>query len=126
MSDSRRSFPAEPGPADPDAVRADIDRTRAGLADTVDQLSKKLDVRAQTSHKANAAKDRASQTAARVKASAPPAVRQALDRTGEKVAPIAHRVSDQTAPHRAKLVTGVFAALGALALVRRRRTRAQS
>jgi hypothetical protein len=44
---------------DPDAIRADIERTRNELASTVDALQAKLDVKAQAKARAARAKDRA-------------------------------------------------------------------
>jgi hypothetical protein len=113
-----------PTKADPDAVRADIERTRAELADTVDQLSEKLNVKAQASEKVSATKDRASETASRAKASSPKPVRQALDKAGERVAPIARQVSEQAAPHRGKIMAGVVA-IGVALVARRRRARSK-
>lgn len=116
----------EPDAGDPDAVRADIDRTRAELADTVDQLADKLNVRAQASQKAGAARDRISETAARAKASAPPQVQHVLDRAAEKVAPVAHQVSSRAVPHRGKIIAGMLAAIIVLRVMRRRRGRGES
>ena len=45
--------------SDPDAIREDIERTRAELAGTVDALQAKLDVKAQAKARAARAKDRA-------------------------------------------------------------------
>lgn len=126
MSDSNPTSPTEPASADPDAVRADIERTRAELADTVDQLAEKLDVKSQASAKVGAAREAVSATAAKAKASTPPAVQQGLDRAGEKVAPIAHQVSEKAAPHRAKIIAGVLAIFAVLVVVRRRRGRDES
>jgi ElaB/YqjD/DUF883 family membrane-anchored ribosome-binding protein len=44
--------PSEPNASDPDALRRDIDQTREHLADTVDALHHKLDVKAQAKGKA--------------------------------------------------------------------------
>ncbi len=44
--------PSQPDPSDPDALRHDIDQTRERLADTVDALHHKLDVKAQAKSKA--------------------------------------------------------------------------
>jgi hypothetical protein len=44
---------------DPDAIRDDIERTRAELAGTVDALQAKLDVKAQAKARVARAKDRA-------------------------------------------------------------------
>ncbi len=50
---------ASNGASDPDAIRADIERTREELAETVDQLHAKLDVKAQAKASVARAKDRA-------------------------------------------------------------------
>lgn len=126
MAASNSTAPTEPDPGDPDAVRADIDRTRAELADTVDQLADKLDVKSQASAKVGAAKNSVSATAAKAKAGMPPSVQQGLDRAGEKVAPMAHQVSEKAAPHRAKIIAGVLAAFAVLIVVRHHRGRGGS
>ena len=46
-------------PNDPEAIRADIERTREELAETVDALHAKLDVRTRAKDKVIAAKDSA-------------------------------------------------------------------
>ena len=121
MSQRNPTKRAEPSPADPDAVRADIDRTRAELAHTVDQLAEKVNVKAQTSQKMNAAMGRISQTAAQAKASAPPQVQHVLDQASEKVGPMAHQMSHRAARHRGRILSGMLVALVALILLRRRR-----
>ncbi|MDQ1537676.1 MAG: hypothetical protein QOE58_2069 [Actinomycetota bacterium] len=123
MSNTKSTAPSE---ADPDAVRADLERTRSELADTVDQLSEKLNVKAQVSEKVSTAKGRATETAARAKASAPPPVRQALDKAGQRVSPIAHQVSEQAAPHRKQMLAGLVATCVALLVARRRRARSKT
>jgi hypothetical protein len=45
--------------SDPDAIRADIERTRENLAETVDALHAKLDVKSQATAKVAHFKDRA-------------------------------------------------------------------
>lgn len=50
---------ASNGASDPDAIRADIERTREELAQTVDQLHAKLDVKGQAKATVARAKDRA-------------------------------------------------------------------
>jgi hypothetical protein len=52
--------PSEPPAAgDPDAIRADIERTRENLAETVDLLHAKLDVKSQARARVAQVKDRA-------------------------------------------------------------------
>ena len=106
---------------DPDAIRADIERTRAELAETVDALSAKLDVRAQASDKADAAKAKAGELAGQAKAAAPEPVQHAMDAVGAKAAPLAHQVNVSTEPHRGKIIAGVGAAFVVFVVLRRRR-----
>ena len=47
------------GGSDPDAIRADIERTRENLAETVDALHAKLDVKGQATAKVARVKDQA-------------------------------------------------------------------
>jgi len=46
-------------PADPDALRAEIEQTRAELGETVQDLAAKADVKARAKHALGDAKDRA-------------------------------------------------------------------
>jgi hypothetical protein len=50
---------ATPSADDPDAIRADIERTRENLAETVDALHAKLDVKGQAKAKVAHVKDQA-------------------------------------------------------------------
>jgi len=60
MSTQHPQPPSEPPPAnDPDAIRADIERTRENLAETVDALHAKLDVKSQAKAKVAQFKDQA-------------------------------------------------------------------
>ncbi len=52
MSTSPSTSTSTPNASDPDALRRDIDQTRERLADTVDALHHKLDVKAQAKVKA--------------------------------------------------------------------------
>jgi hypothetical protein len=104
-------------PSQADEVRADIEATRAELADTVDALHDKLDVKGRAADKVAEAKQKVSDSAARAKAAAPPPVQHAIDRVGEKAEPIAKQI----APHRGKIVAGVAAVAVALLVLRKRR-----
>jgi len=121
MSHSNPTEPAEPGSGNPDAVRANIDRTRAELADTVRPALRQAQRQGTGFGEGEHRKDRVSQTAALAKASAAPAVQQALRRIDQKAAPIARQVSGMAAPHRGKIIAGALAAIAVLAVVRRRR-----
>lgn len=60
MSTEHPQPPSEAPPAnDPDAIRADIERTRENLAETVDALHAKLDVKSQARARVARAKDQA-------------------------------------------------------------------
>lgn len=118
MSDSGGTQPAA---NDPDAIRSDIEQARADLADTVDKLSDKMNVKSQASDKVAAAKTKIADSAARAKSSAPPQVQQALDKAGEKAAPIAHQIGEKTEPHRSKIIAGAVGAFVLLWIVRRAR-----
>lgn len=54
--------PGVNGPTDPDAIRADIERTREQLGRTVDELSHRLDVPTRTKERVARAKDTAVDT----------------------------------------------------------------
>lgn len=108
-------------PSSPDAIRADIEQTRAELAETVDALGDKLNVKAQAADKADAAKQKVAATAAQARAAAPEPVQHALDSVGAKAGPAAHQLAVTTEPHRGKILAGTGAALLLLLVVRRRR-----
>ena len=122
----------DPDPTDADAIRNDIEQTRAELADTVEQVIGKLDVKAQAADKVDsvksAATDRvdsvkgaAAEKASQAKAAAPAPVQNALDSIGQKAGPPAHRATEAVAPHRGKIVAGAAGGLLILLIVRRRR-----
>ena len=91
----------EPEPSDLDAIRTDIEQTRAELVDAVKQ----------------AAVDKASQA----KAAAPAPVQSALNSIGDKAGPPAHRAGEAVSPYRNKIIAGVTAGLVVVLIVRRRR-----
>jgi len=104
-----------------DAVRADIAETRADLAATVDALSEKLDFKARARAKAAVARDKASTGAQRVNQRPPEPVQRAVGRVGQKTSPVLHKVSDKTAPYRAKIAAAAAAVIVALVVIGRRR-----
>ena len=91
----------------PDAIREDIERTRAKLAETVDELSERLNVKHQAQLKADAAKTAAA----------------------ERLTAAKHTASDTVAaakPHQGKIVSaaaGVGAAVALFLVLRRIRNR---
>jgi chromosome segregation ATPase len=106
-----------------DIVRSDIEQARAELAETVDALSDKLDVKARAGDKVSDAKAKVAETAARAKQAAPPPVQHALDVASQKAAPVVSQVSQKAAPHRGKIIAGAVAAVVVLVVVRKRRAR---
>lgn len=119
-----------PPASDPDAIRADIEQTRAELAETVDALGAKLNVKAQASDAITSAKqtvtdtvkDKAASAAGSVRNVTPAPVQSALDTVGAKAAPVAHRVAATTEPYRGKVLAGAGIALLVLLIVRKRRS----
>jgi hypothetical protein len=102
-------------------VREDIAQARAELAQTVDALSEKLDVKQQAADKVNEAKQKVVETAQHAKESAPEPVQRALDSVGAKAGPTAHRVAEQAAPHRGKIIAGLAVTAVVLMILRRKR-----
>ncbi|GAB2458542.1 DUF3618 domain-containing protein [Jatrophihabitans fulvus] len=78
---------------EPEEIKAEVERTRAELAHTVDQLGEKLNVKAQAGKKAESAK--------------------------QSVVDTVHRVDTATRPHRAQIAAGVAAVLVAVLVIRR-------
>ena len=105
-----------------DEVRADISGTRAELADTIDHLKAKLDVknraRGQVAGMTSAARDRVDQAKQRMdqaRRDAPEPVQQALERTEAALGPVAKRAR----PYRTQIALAVVSALLVTVLVRR-------
>lgn len=91
-----------------DIVKSDIEQTRAELADTVDALSAKLDVKARAGEKVDQAKSKVSEAASKAVQAAPDPVQHALHSAGQKAA-----------PHRGKIAAAVAGAIVVLMVVRR-------
>ncbi|MBV9594226.1 MAG: DUF3618 domain-containing protein [Actinobacteria bacterium] len=102
--------------ADPDQIRAEIETTRADLADTVNALSAKLDVKAQARQKLLEVRQEASRKGAQLRGSAPAPVQKSLDRVTAAAAPVLRRAQ----PYKKQLVAA-GAALALFMVVFRRR-----
>jgi hypothetical protein len=113
--------PAEPDAAEPDAglsadeLQADIERTRAQLGNTVDALSEKLDVKAQTRHKVESLKQGGAAKVDAVRA-----------RSGEAATKARNAATDGHGKPKTGLLAGaalaaVLLAAGAMVVWRRRR-----
>ncbi len=121
MSEPTPSTPAgaPTPPSDPDEIRAEIEQTRADLADTVDALSAKLDVKARAGDKAHELKQSVADATTRAKESAPPQVQQSLDRAQAVLEPAVGKAVEAARPYRTQLLIGVAVAV-VLLVVRRR------
>lgn len=112
----------EPPRGDAAAIQADIEQTRAELADTVDALSAKLDVRSQAAHKAQELGERATLKVEQAVAAAPEPVQQALGKAAATARPAVQRAAaDPT--RTAKVAGAVVVALLVLRRVSRARGR---
>lgn len=90
MSDSPEPGREQPRSDDPAALRADTERVRRELADTVDALAAKADVKAQAQQAAQDVKQRAQETRGQVLAQAEDLLRHAQRTAKDKpVVPIA-------------------------------------
>lgn len=103
-----------------DAIRADIDSTRAELADTVDRVAKKLDVRSRAGDRAATLKLNAEAKFSAIRQGAPPPVRDGLDKIVLAAGPPARRTATVLAPHRKQLALATIFGLLALVVVRHR------
>jgi len=113
--------PAEPDASDPDAplsadqLQADIERTREQLGNTVDALSEKLDVKAQTRHKMESLKQGGAATVDAVQV-----------RSGEAATKTKNAATDEQGKPKTGVLAGaalavVSLAAGAAVVWRRRR-----
>jgi len=94
---------------DPDALRADIERTRDELGDSVEALAAKADVKARAQQKLAAAKGRARHAAQDVSVRAKATAQQAGGTVRQRPGPTAG------------ILAAVAAAVGAVVITRRRR-----
>lgn len=102
-------------------IRTDIEQTRAELADTVDALTDKLNVRARAGDKVGEAKAKVSCAAAQAKVKAPEPVQRALESVGAKTGPVAHQAAEQIRPYRKHILMVVGAGAVLLLILRRKR-----
>jgi len=76
-----------PGADAPEYLRAELDETREKLADTVDLLAAKVDVKAQAEQRNDSVKSTVADKAAHAKNAAPPPVQHALEEAGAAASP---------------------------------------
>jgi hypothetical protein len=99
-------------------LKSDIERTRAELAETVDALAAKLDVKAQARERMHAVADQAGQAMGRARSSAPVPVQHALDTVEQAARPVVAKAAADK--KRAALVAGGLVVL--LLVLRRARS----
>ncbi|MEJ3745871.1 DUF3618 domain-containing protein [Actinomycetes bacterium KLBMP 9797] len=117
--------------SDTQAIRADVERTREDLGDSVAALAEKADVKARAAEKAAEVKDRTTAKAAEVKDRTTAKAAEVSERTKETAAEAAERAKEkarraaETAQRRPAPLAGVLAVaatvVGAGVLIRRRR-----
>jgi hypothetical protein len=103
--------------SDTEDLKSEIERTRAELADTVDALTAKLDVKSQAQHRAHELADKAATRYENAKASAPPPVQQAIGTVEHAARPVVTKAKQD--PKRAVMIAG--GVLVVLLVVRRLR-----
>ncbi|MFC0533675.1 DUF3618 domain-containing protein [Phytohabitans kaempferiae] len=106
--------PTPAPPSDPDALRAEIERTRDDLGDTVNAIAAKADVKAR-------AKSAAGEARGRMQDTATVATEQATLRASE----VRERVRQRPAPVAAA-AGGLLAVVGTIMIVRRWRAKAHT
>lgn len=106
-----------------DAIKADIEATRAQLAQTADALAAKMDVKAQAGAKVQEVTDKAAGAYGSAKASAPEPVQKVIGRAEVAAQPVVAKAAEDK-QRTALIAGGVLAALLVLKRVRKRRNRA--
>ncbi|MDQ3988248.1 MAG: DUF3618 domain-containing protein [Actinomycetota bacterium] len=116
MSSPTDPAQAPPATSDPEELRRDIEQVRGELADTVNALAAKADVKARAQDKAQEFKTQAIQTTHQVRAQAPETAQQLAGAAQQKARQM---IQDKPGP----TVGAALAVLGLLILRRRRRRR---
>ncbi len=106
---------ARPATSDPEELRQDIEQVRGELADTVNALAAKADVKARAQDKAQELKTQAIQTTHQVRAQAP--------ETAQQLAGVAQQKARQMIQEKPGPTVGAALAVLVLLLLRRRRRR---
>lgn len=113
MSDIHNDPTASPTP---DELREEIEQTRTEMADTVDALSGKLDVKTQAKQKLDGVRSTISVKANSARQSVPAPVQNAMGKAGTAAAPLA----DKARPYAKQIAGGVVGLLVLLRVIRRR------
>lgn len=127
MSDAESAPGAEPTP-DPasapgtDAIQADIEATRAQLAQTAEALAAKLDVKAQADNLVQDVTAKGADVYESAKASAPEPVQKVIGKAEVAARPVVAKAAEDK-KRTALIVGGVLAALFVVQRIRSRRKR---
>lgn len=105
----------------PEVVRAEIERTRAGLGDTVEALAAKADIKAQAERAVSDARTTASEKAVEVRQAVSGRRDRALSAAPGSAAQAGREVASRIRENRARLIPALALMLGVA--IRRRRTR---
>ncbi|SHF74923.1 Protein of unknown function [Jatrophihabitans endophyticus] len=113
--------PQDGAPKNPDEIKADIEQTRAQLAETADALAAKLDVKSQAGKKVHEVGEKASAKYDSAKQSAPAPVQQALGKVEHAGAPVVAKAAEDK--KRTALIVGGAVAVVFVALrIKKRRS----
>ena len=99
----------------PEELRDEIEQTRSEMAQTVDALTTKLDVKAQARQRIDGVRSTLSDRAATAKQSVPVPVQSALGKAGVAAAPWV----DKARPYAKQITGGLVGLLVVLRIVRR-------
>jgi hypothetical protein len=110
---------------DPEEIKADIEATRAELAETADALAAKLDVKAQANERLHAAGEKVTTSIGRARKAAPEPVQKALDKAEQAAQPVLAKAGEDK-KRTAIIVAGAVFALIVVRRLRRGRTRSSA
>lgn len=109
----------QPDPSDSEALKADIEATRAQLAETADALAAKLDVKAQAGKRVDEVGEKVHNAYDSAKASAPEPVANAIGKVEQAAAPVLAKATEDK-KRTALIAGGVIVALLIVSRIRKR------
>jgi ElaB/YqjD/DUF883 family membrane-anchored ribosome-binding protein len=107
--------------SDPDALRTEIEQTRAELAQTVDALSDRLNVKARLGVKATTMRQQVAGAMSQARQAAPQPAQDSIDRMSNAAAPVLRDVSRRAVAYRGQLICAAIGVLVLVVVLRRRR-----
>jgi uncharacterized protein DUF3618 len=107
---------------DPDEIKAEIEATRAELAESADALAAKLDVKTQAADRLHEVGDKVATSAARAREAAPEPVQKALDKAEQAAQPVLAKAGED----KQRTAFAVGGVLVVVLFLRRRRNRKRS